>query len=798
MPNALDGIRILDLTTGPAGGIATMILADFGAEVITIEHPTRDPFISLPSARMWRRGKHIVPLDLNSADDIYLFHELCDGADVLVCTWRPNALTEKGLDFETLHEHHPHLIFCHITGFGRTGPKANYPGYEHIVAACTGRMQLFTGLTNRNGPVFSALQVGIHSCAQSATTGILAALFERGDDGEGRLVETSLLQGLLAYEQGGMIRSQLPERFAGFDISTVMRPVPDGGPPMPPIYYHPAQASDRRWMQFGNLLPHLFDNFLRVTDLLEVLTDPDFNAGQMVLPPKKLDAFRDRMLRRIQQRSSEEWMTKIIADGGSAATTYQTTQDALVDPDIVENGHVIKRPDGSIQLGPVARLARSPAVPGPDAVYDNTLASEWHSTPRSAPTRVKSEEPPLSGLRVLEIATVIAAPLGTSFLADMGADVIKIEQVGGDPYRGSRGGSGSARVNAGKRSVSLNLKSESGREIVRNLIRDTDVLIHNFRPGVPERLGIGYEQANQINSKIVYLQCNGYGPDGPGAHRPCTHPIPGAAIGGVLYQLGEQVPEELQDMKGLHLWSRRLMRANEVNPDPNTAVVLTTAVLLGLNSRQCNGEGQQVFIDMLGANAYANFDDFLSYPGKPPRTKLDEGLHGLSATYRLYPCDGAQWVFLALTNEIERRRFVDALLEAGIEAPTIEVLTAGGKPASESLMELFSTEDANFWEDLLASNGIGCVRADTSPPDEFWLHDAQPHALGLCPEIKHPTWGNYRRHGPSVLFDGNRPNLGSPPFAGEHNGEVLAEYGYDENDIERLRAEGVLWSEQRS
>ena len=115
--------------------------------------------------------------------------------------------------------------------------------------------------------------------------------------------------------------------------------------------------------------------------------------------------------------------------------------------------------------------------------------------------------------------------------------------------------------------------------------------------------------------------------------------------------------------------------------------------------------------------------------------------------------------------------------------------------SSNSLMKLFSMENAKFWEDLLASDGIGCVRADASLPEEFWLQDAQPQALGLCPEIKHPTWGSYRRHGPNVLFDGKIPNLGPPPFAGEHNGEVLAECGYDANDIQRLRSEGVLWSE---
>ena len=124
-------------------------------------------------------------------------------------------------------------------------------------------------------------------------------------------------------------------------------------------------------------------------------------------------------------------------------------------------------------------------------------------------------ELPLAGLRVLEIATIIAAPLGASFLADMGADVTKIEQVNGDPYRGLAMGVGSARVNAGKRSISLNLKSAEGQAIVAKLAAKADVLIHNYRPGVPEKLGIGYDQIAQINPNIVYLQVNGYGPTVP-------------------------------------------------------------------------------------------------------------------------------------------------------------------------------------------------------------------------------------------------------------------------------------------
>ena len=781
MAAALEGIRILDLTTGPAGGIATMILADFGAEVLSIERPGGDQFKDLPAAPMWGRGKKTCELDLDTSSGMETLQGLCGAADVLVCNWRASALARKKLDYENLHEQYPHLVYCHITGFGSKGPRSDYPGYEHVVAACAGRMRLFAGLVDREGPVYSALQVGVHACAQSSVTGILAALLERGDDGEGRLVETSILQGLLTYEQGAMLASQFPDRFPFM---------------LPGLSAPPNELPPGRWMQFGNLLPHLFDNFLRVTELLDVLADPAYDQAQMLLdPPEKHEEFRERMLLRIQERPAADWMEDFVADGGVVATAHQTSQQALNDPDIVANGHVIDRPNGGVQLGPVARLTRTPASPGADAVQDNELVDKWLASKRKKPARKIQNDLPLAGIKVVELATIIAAPLGASFLADMGAEVIKVEQIGGDPYRGLGLGIGSARVNAGKRSISVDLKSDTGREIVLGLISDADVLIHNFRPGVPERLGIGYEQVEAINPAIIYLQCNGYGPDGPGALRPSTHPIPGAAMGGVLFQMGERVPKELQGIDDLRLWTKRLMHANEVNPDPNTAVVVATSVMLGLVARQRTGQGQQIYIDMFGANAYAHHDDFLSYPGKADRALADAELLGLSATYRLYACDDDQWAFLALTNQQERENFVATLDKAGIQAPDANILAAGGTAASDALGEMFSKNNAEFWEELLASAGIGCVRADALRPNEFWLQDSQPQALGLTADTVHPVWGEYKRHGRLVLFDGGGQHLGPPPLAGQHNDELLLDKGYDAEAVTQLVADGVLWRE---
>ena len=790
MSEVLKGLRVVDLTRGPAGGLASMIMADFGAEVLVIDAPEPHGIDELASTPMWRRGKRSLTLDTKDTAQRDTLEELLAGADVCLVNWRSQALEAQALDFERVHARHPHLIYCHISGFGSRGPKANYPGYEHLVAAASGRMQAFAGICDREGPVYSALQVGTHATAQSALSGILAALLVRDATGAGQLVETSMLQGMLPYEQGAMIGRQFPERFGA------MYPdLPSNEPPMPTLHYHPAQAGDGRWLQFGNLLPHLFDNFLMVTNLIDIVADPDFEPTQLALPPEKYEPFRDRMLRRLQDRPAADWMNDCIANGSVVATTYQTTQDALKDPDIVANGHAISRDDGGIQLGPLARMTKTPAQPGPPCEPDSGWSDRWRTDPRPRPEANNAEKLPLAGVRVLEIATIIAAPLGASFLADMGAEVTKIEQVNGDPYREFAMGVGSARVNAGKRSISLNLKSPEGQAIAVKLAAEADVLIHNYRPGVPEKLGIGYDQIAAVNPNIVYLQVNGYGPDGPGAQRPSTHPIPGAAMGGVLYQMGDRIPAEQQDIPALRTWTRRLMRANELNPDPNTAMVVCSSALLGLNALNRTGEGQRILIDMFGANAYANHDDFLAYPGKPLRTMPDEGLHGLHPTYRLYAAAEEQWVFLAIPEAKEKRRFVERLTALGIEVD-IAILNSNDETTVSHLGDIFKGKDAEFWEAQLAPEGVGCVRADRYSPVEFWWHDPQVHALNLTQPSEHPAWGAYDRHGANVTFGGRQPQLKPPPTAGQHGNELLAEIGYDEAAVAKLFAQGIIWQEQ--
>jgi len=732
--SVLDDIRVVNLGEGAAAGLVGLILADFGAEVIKVERPGGDPWRAHPASKLTLRGQRSVVWD---RDDAALTARLrgfvLESADVFVTT--RSDLSPFGLDAATLMQERPDLVCCELSAFGAVGPYAGLPLYEGLVAARAGRMMTFRGLVERDGPVYSAVPVATHAASQAAAAGILAALTRRERTGRGARLETSLLRGLLPYEMGGLLAAQMAER-----TGAVSDP-PDPMTLMPSIIYHPVQCADGRWLQLGNLLPHLFARFLTLTGLDRDVPEALRGSLPQSWPPEAVEAFRDRMLTRMQARTAAEWMALFVADGGVVAHTYQTTQQALDDPDIVANGHVVAH-GGVRRLGPVARLSATPAVVGDDVPVPGSARLD-DLPPRKLRRRPvdSNDAAPLAGITVVEFAAIIAAPLGAAMLADLGARVIKVEPLEGDAFRGMGGGFGAARVNTGKESLTLDLKQPEGRRVAAALVARADLLIHNYRPGVPERLGIGYEDVRATNPRLVYVSVNGYGPDGPGALRPSTHPIPGAALGGVLYELGGEPARELGGRMTLRDTARRLFRANEVNPDPNTSMVVATAAMLGLLARTRHGVGQEIFVDMFGANAWANFDDFLDYPGKPARRLPDRQLHGLGPLNRLYRCRTG-WVFLAAEQPDEAERLGSALRALG-----------HGVDAWGGLEVVFAREDAGWWESHLVSEGIGCVRADLAAPAQFLHRDPVAREAGLVGPARHRDWGTYQRHGRLVEYD---------------------------------------------
>ncbi len=797
MAPPLTDTRVLDLSSGSVGGVATMVLADFGAEVVKVEPAGGDPWRSLAAAPMWLRGKRSVELDVVA--DRERLEELIREADVVVSTDSPAQAQARGLEYSDIRALNEAAVFCSITGFGPSGPYAEYPAYEALVSAKSGRMLSFSGQRLREGPGFAAVPVGAHGASQGAVQGILAALIERQRCGRGQIVETSLLQGLMPFDLLQLLLTQLSER----DPETYPQLFNIGGG-MPTLNYHPVMTRDGRWIQLGNLLEHLFYAFMDAADLTLLFAEEQWQGGQAEWTPEATEEMRDRILERMLEKTCDEWMEIFRAQGNVAAEPFTPTHDAVDNLDMAANGDTIEIEDPELglvkQIGPIAHLRETPAeIVRPAPAVGEANGFSWTSRNGDVPmmTSPNGATPagkPLDGFTILEFATIIATPIGVSMLADLGARVIKVEPIGGDPFRGMGGGRLrgllASKTNAAKESICIDLKDPEGQAIVADLIANADAIVHNYRPGVPDRLGIGYETARAINPEIVWVSANGYGPDAPGARRPSAHPIPGAVIGGALFQAGSAMPPAgCETIEEIREASRQLMRANEANPDPNTGLLVASATLLGLYAQRRYGVGQEIYVNMLTANAYANSDDFLQYEGKPARRQVDGELYGTAPWYRLYEASDG-WVFFAAPTCEEWEAFC---AEA---APHLSEQSADDEAAmTAAIAEVFAQAPAAEWEARLTAVGVGCVQADAGSVGDFFAKDAHVLANNFSPVANHRRLGEVRRWGPLTKMAGGRTDYGPGVLAGQETSEILAEVGRSPDEIDRLKTAGVVWSE---
>ena len=807
-------MRVVDVTSGPAGGLATMVLADFGADVIRVEPPGGDRFRSLPSACLWLRGKRSFAADLRTEDGRDDLRALVATADVLVVSGPPDRAARWGVDPAAAERLRPDLVHCSITGWGPVGPLAVIPGYEAAVAAASGRMLYFERQLRRDGPVFAAVPIAVHAAAQGAVQGILAALLARSRAGIQRVqrVETSLLQGLLPHDLAELLVVEMAVRsgIAAAEITAM-------GGDLPTLNYHPVRAGDGRWIQCGNLMEHLLFAFLDTTGLLEqMLADPRFADPPAMWDAEGVEAARDMILARLQERSAGEWMTIFTANGNVAAEPFLTTAEALDHPDLAASLVTLDdEQHGPVRMiGAMATLTRTPATierPAPPIGQHTAEIKAELSDPRRQRRRPSDSQSdmevtpdelygrPLHGITVVEFATIIAAPLGTSMLADLGARVVKVEPVGGDPYRHlMRGGTTGAKTTAGKSSICLDLRPAEGRQIAQDLCRDADVVVHNSRPGVAEQLGLGEEDLRSVNPGIVWVSLTGYGRHGPSTNRPCTHPCAGAATGGAAHQAGAALDADCHSLEDLREISRQLMRANDPCPDPNTGVVLASAVLAALLARERDGIGQAVYVDMLTANMYANADAALDFEGKPPRPSCDAGLHGPAANYRLYPC-AEGWLFLAFTTDGEWRRCA-AVLERPELADDPRFADSSARalndgPLASAISETLLGRTAADWEARFVAAHIAGVRADSATPGRFFSQAAQVLDNDFSPRCTHARFGSHRRWGPLVRVDDGLGAYGPGVLAGEHTDRILSELGHSPQRIEQLRDAGVVASE---
>ncbi len=789
------GLRVIDFSWGMAGGIATMVLADNGAEVIKVEPPTGDPFRHLPAFRQWHRGKKSLVLDLKTAYGKHTAQSLAATADVVTESFRPGVADRLGIGYEELLTNNPGLVYCSITGFGESGAYAQYKAYEGVVQAKAGRMSWFGGQLDRPGPAFAAVPVASFGASQLALQGILAALYVREKTGHGQKVHTSLLHAVGCYDMFNWAIGQLRERF------------PKDFPALrslgPSYHYLVAVTKDGHWIQFANAGQRQFRAFLRAVEMEEVFEAVGAGDQRMVFQATTFEELWELLLLKIQERSLAEWMDIFLADPDISVEPIRDTQSAMEHPQMLHNGHVIEIEDPEVgkikELGPLVQLAATPSQIGgssPELGRDaGMLPLQGRSSAAILPNTSKPPKHALDGVTILELASFYAGPFGTSLLADLGARVIKIEPLDGDPMRVSEN---ALKTTQGKESICLDLKRQQGKEIFYRLAEKADLLMHTYRAGVAERLGIDYGTLKQINPNLVYLYASAYGSSGPFVHRPAYHPTFGAISGGAAYQAGDGTPPtpgQDMPMEDVRRISRCLSKANEGNPDPTSALVAGTALLMGLLARQRTGKGQYVGRTMLCSNAYANSDDFIEFKGKRPRKPVDPGCYGLGALYRLYRCRQG-WIFLACLTGDEWERLCRAVdyseLSVDGRFSNAESRVRHDSELVAILEEVFLRRTATQWEEDLTDHDLGCVVADGG---EYWIFfNTDPHVDANCMavEVDHPKWGTYRRHTPNVQMSLTPGVAGPGNRAGEHSRQILEELGYSATQIDDLGLTSIV------
>ena len=520
----LAGLTVLDLSWGTAGALATMLLSDYGAEVLKVEPPGGDPFRATPGYTVWNRGKKSVVLDLKLGPDLDRFRELASTADVLVESFSPGTTARLGIDYATLRVLNDVLIYCSITAYGRRGGSSNRPGYDALVQARSGLQHEQPGL--HDGPIFLYLPLPSLGAALLASAGINAALRAREIVGAGQWVETSLMQGGLLWTTQIWKRAERPNA----DLLNLWK-FKDLGPT--PCF----EAADGGW--FHPMPQGVPIALAHVGRDPEELDPASITSDDRESRARYFESLRDLYL----QRSSDEWV-KLLQDHDVSCQPVRPIETAFDHPQVVHNRVVttVEIPG----VGPVTQLGHpyhlerhEESVQGPPpSVGEHTeelLRSVADRSRTDVPAPTRRLRHALEGIRVLDFGTAVAGPFGTMILGDLGADVIKIEST--TRPVGTTGDSTWVSGARGKRCISVDLKSHDGQEIARRLIASADVVHYNLRTGVAERLGFGYEQAKAINPAIVFCHLTGYGDTGPLAMWPGVDQM-AQALCGLEYEQG--------------------------------------------------------------------------------------------------------------------------------------------------------------------------------------------------------------------------------------------------------------------
>jgi formyl-CoA transferase len=392
---------------------------------------------------------------------------------------------------------------------------------------------------------------------------------------------------------------------------------------------------------------------------------------------------------------------------------------------------------------------------------------------------------PLQNIRVLDLSRVLAGPHCTMVLSDLGAEVIKVErpETGDDtrqwgpPFAGGESAY-FLSSNRNKKSITLNLKTERGRQLAAALASKSDVLIENLLPGTLDKMGLGYDALKQRHPRLVYCSITGFGQDGPYRDRP-GYDLLVQAMGGVMSITGEPDGEPMKVGVGIC--------------DITAGLYAATAICAALAARERTGVGDRIDVSLLDSTVSWLANVASAYLVTGNRPKRYGNAHPTIAPYEAFHASDGYFV-VAVGNDGQWQRFCRAVDRADLYADerfrTNPLRVEHRDVLIPILVEYLASKPMAYWLERLEKNGVPA--APVNAVDQVFA-DPQVLARQMALDVPHPTIGNLRMVGSPLKMASlkERPFV-APPLLGEHTEEVLLQLGLQKSEIEALRVEGVI------